>query len=312
MKSRTGTLAGTLSVLVVFWVATSTAYATNITLNCSRGGSISATLASLENSGDTRGVTIFVNGTCRENITIFQFDHLTLVASPTATLQDASSGSAPVVQIVSSYDARLIGFNIIGGSQGVNCTNDSFCSLVQNRIQQASGVGVRFGRSRGVLSNNNIMNNGDAGILGVNGSEILTGADTISNNGGEGIDLDSGSNLTAQSDTITGNTTGIGALSGSVIRATDVTIRNNSGDGVYLEGNSTAQFDDGNMITGNGQVGVSINDLSFASFNFTGGTNNVSGNQRQPDVACYPQFSATRGADTVGGTTNCVEPEHKK
>jgi len=42
---------------------------------------------------------------------------------------------------------------------------------------------------------------------------------------------------------------------------------------------------------------VSVNDLSFAEFD---GTNNISGNLGQPDVACYPQYSATRGAGTVG------------
>ena len=316
MKSRTWMLGNVLSVLAVLCVAISTISATNITLNCSRGGSINSTLTSLTNSGDTRGVTLFVSGTCRENITIFQFDHLTLVASPTATLQDASNGSEAVVRIVSSYDARLIGFTIIGGAQGVNCGNDSFCSVVRSSIQEAAGAGVNFGRAKGVLSQNSIMNNGGPGILAANGSEVLAGLDTIGNNGSDpgdaGIVVTSGSNVTAQSDTITNNINGILALSGSVVRATNVTISGNTYDGVWLEADSTALFDDGNVITGNGLNGVSINDLSFAGFNFSDGSNNVSGNIGQPDVACYAQYSATRGVGTVGGTTNCVEPQHKK
>ena len=59
------------------------------------------------------------------------------------------------------------------------------------------------------------------------------------------------------------------------------------------------------MITGNGGNGVSIETCRLREFD---GTNNVSGNLTQPDVACNPQYSATRGAGTVGGTTNCVEP----
>ncbi len=96
------------------------------------------------------------------------------------------------------------------------------------------------------------------------------------------------------------------------MRALDLTISDNNGDGVWLEAGSTASFEQsitGNVITGNGGNGVSVNDLSFAGFS---GTNNVSGNLTQPDVACFPQYSATRGAGTVGGTTNCTEPQHKK
>lgn len=310
MKSRTWTIGSLFSLLVVLFVATSTVYAAPIRVDCGKGGSISATLASLASTGNTRGVTIFVTGTCKENILVYPFDHLTLQASPIATLQDASNGNSPVVEIFNSYDVTLVGFTINGGSSGVNCDIDSYCTLYLNRIQQ-SGDGVRFGGSHGLVLSNNISNNASRGIVVVNGASVSTSSNTVSGNGDTGVQVGFGSSLTAGGDIIQNNVIGIRVVQGS-LRASDLTITGNNSDGVLLARGSTASLQQtitGNVITGNGGNGVSVNDLSFAQFD---GTNNVSGNLTQPDVACYPQYSATRGAGTVGGTTNCTEPRHQR
>jgi Right handed beta helix region len=249
-----------------------------------------------------------VTGTCKENIVIGAFDHLVLqglpIATRIATLQDASNGNAPVVTIYNSYDVTLQGFSINGGSSGVGCFQDSFCTLYLNTIQQSGGEGVRIARSSAILQNSNILSNAGPGITVANGGKLLTFSNTISNNNGQaGIFVISGGNLTAQNDTINSNPVGILAQSGSVVRVAGLTISDNAGDGVRLQSGSTALFG-GNVVTGNGGNGVAIHDLSFASFN--GDT--ISGNLTQPDVACFPQYSATRGAGTVGGTTNCMEP----
>jgi Right handed beta helix region len=312
MKSRTWMLGSIFTLMVVLFVATSTVHAAPITVNCSKGGSISSTLASLTSAGNTRGVIILVTGTCKENITIVAFDHLLLQASPIATLQDASNGTAPVVQVYNSYDVTLTNFTINGGLAGFGCFQYSYCTLLLNRIQQSGGDGVTLARSKGIVTSNNISNNAGRGITIRNSSSLLTTTNVVSGNGGAGMGVISGSNLTAQSDTIQNNTSGIEVSYTSVLRANDLTITGNSGDGVSLRSGSSAAFEQsitGNVITGNGGNGVSINDLSFAEFD---DTNNVSGNLTQPDVACNPQYSATRGAGTVGGTTNCMEPPHKK
>ena len=311
MKSRTWMLGSSFNLLVVLLLVTSTVYAAPIRVDCGRGGSISRTLAGLVQSGNTRGVTIFVTGTCKENIVIGAFDHLTLQALPIATLQDASNGNSPVVEIFNSNDVTLVGFAINGGSSGINCDIASYCTLYLNRIQQ-SGDGMRFGSSHGLVLSNNISNNTNRGIAVVNGASVSTGSNTVSGNGGAGMVVGYGSNLTAGPDIIQNNAIGIRVIQNSVLRATDLTITGNSGDGVLLVQASTAvlqQSITGSVVTGNGGNGVSVNDLSFAEFD---GTNNVSGNLTQPDVACNPQYSATRGSGTVGGTTNCMEPAHKK
>jgi hypothetical protein len=96
-------------------------------------------------------VTIFVTGTCRENIVIAGFDNLALQASPIATIQDQANGSQPVVVIFNSNNVALVGFTINGGSSGVDCDLDSDCTIYLNRIQPAYD-GVRFGSSHGLES----------------------------------------------------------------------------------------------------------------------------------------------------------------
>jgi parallel beta-helix repeat protein len=303
------TLVTVLSSFFVLCFAVSAWAAPPIRVDCSKEGSINKTLTRLAQSGNTRGVTISVTGTCKENITITGFDHLVLQGTPTATLQDASNGNDPVVGIYSSYDVTLQNFNITGGAYGVGCFGDSRCILIRNTVQGAGADGVILEGSSAVLQDSNLLNNGLAGVRVENGSKLSTISNTISNNGIEGIVVSgSKSYLATRDNTIVGNSFGIHAFGGSGVRTHGDTISGNLSDGVLLESGSTASFqpgDTGNVITGNGGNGVALHDLSFARFV---GTNNVSGIASQPDVACYPQYSATRGAGTVGGTTNCNEP----
>ena len=311
MKSRTWTLGSICTLFVVISVATSTVHAAPIRVDCGRGGSINSTLASLTSAGNTRGVIIFVTGTCRENVAIGAFDHLTLLASPVATIQDQTNGDQPVVVIFNSYDVALVGFTIKGGSSGVDCAPDTYCELYTNRIQQAY-EGLRFESSHGFVSGNNISNSGYTGISVLSGASVSTTSNTISGSGLAGMLVGYGGTLTALSDVVQkNNETGVQVMQKSALRATDLTITNNREDGVLLMSFHAAfqQLITGNLITGNSGNGVSVNDLSFAAFD---GTNNVSGNLTQPDVACNPQYSATRGAGTVGGTTNCTEPQRNK
>ena len=295
------TLFTALGSLVVLCFAVSAWAAAPIKVNCDKDGSINKTLARLAQSGNTRGVTISVTGTCKENISIGGFDHLVLQGAPTATLQDASNGNSPTVGISFSIDVTLQNFTINGGSQGVDCGGSSVCILTLNTIQQSVGTGVRVSRSTAYLASNNILNHAAQGIFVVNEGNISMTSNLISNNGAAGISVNYGSYVQAAGDTIQGNSIGIRALNRSIVRAGDLVVSNNGSNGVQLESGSTWAPGGGNMITGNGGNGVAVNDLSFAGFS----GDNVSGNVSQPDVACYPQFSATRGAGTVGGTTNC-------
>ncbi len=205
MKSRTRMLGSILTVVVLLVVSRSMVYAAPIRVDCGKGGSISGTLASLASAGNTRGVTILVTGTCRENILIIAFDHLNLQALPIATLQDASNGTNPVVEIFNSYDVTLTGFIINGGSPGVQCDIDSYCELFLNTIQNSGGDGVAFGGSHGRVVSNNISSNAGTGMRLYDGATVFTRINTLRGNGGHGVVVVSGSNLTANSDTVQGS-----------------------------------------------------------------------------------------------------------
>jgi hypothetical protein len=60
----------------------------------------------------------------------------------------------------------------------------------------------------------------------------------------------------------------------------------------------------GPTITGNGGVGVHLEDGAFAGFLAA----NITGNLGGLDIECSPKFPITRFVDRTGGITNCVEP----
>jgi hypothetical protein len=296
------TLVTVLGTLVVLGYAVSASAAPAIKVDCNKGGSINATLAHLAQAGNTRDITIVVNGTCKENITITAFDHLLLKGGDQGSALQDANGNA-VVLVLNSYDVALQGFTISGGS-GVNCARGSYCTLNANTVQGASDSGVRVVGSRALLTSNNILHNGGGGIRAEFGASLATDSNSISNNNA-GIEVTNGSTLNARSDKIWSNYVGLSAFNGAEVELQAVNISGNQQDGVWIEANSTVLFDSpANVVTGNGSTGVSINDNSFAGFNFGNANNTVSGNG-QGDVVCFGLFSATRGAGTVGGTTNC-------
>jgi len=65
--------------------------------------------------------TVTVSGSCHGNILIQGFDRLTLITTTRATINDASGGQSPVVDIEDSRRVNLEGFTIRGGARGVNC-----------------------------------------------------------------------------------------------------------------------------------------------------------------------------------------------
>jgi len=71
-----------------------------------------------------------------------------------------------------------------------------------------------------------------------------------------------------------------------------------------MRAGSTAVFQDGVTVTGNGGDGIHLEDASFAGFQSATVTGNVSG----LDVNCAPQFTITHFVARTGGITNCVEP----
>ena len=300
--------------LVIAFVLTlcavpATAQGSTFNVNCDKGEKINKMLNTITKAGAEPPVTINVSGTCKESVLIQDFDRLTLNAKPGAVIIGPSRNVNAAVTIVNSSFVTLQGFLIQGGINGVACVKNSTCNLTALTVENATNEGVRFVGASGIVTGNVFQNNGFRGLNVVNGSKVLAVGGTSQGNADAGMGVVNGSELTMQSVTSQNNAgDGVAALLGSSVRLFDNTISSNGGNGISLidkANGSLEQSVTGNVITGNVGNGVFLRDLSFARFV---NTNNVSGNLTQPDITCVPQFSATRGAGSAGGTTDCFEP----
>jgi Right handed beta helix region len=290
------------------------AQATNLKVNCDGTGALSTINGALNLLNPQGPNTVTVSGACHENIVIQSFDRLTLIASPGASITDASGRNDFVILIIDSQRISIQGFTVSGGAGGIGCSGHSLCRFSGNTIQDSAGDGVAIARSVAVFDGDIIQNNPNGrGLVITQAGEVNSFGATIQGNGtsgGEvGIRVIEGSFLHADGTTVRGNGgDGIGLAIGSTMRGENNTITGNGRAGVAVSGGSTARLITGNVVTGNAGNGVSLSDLSFALFELR--DNNISANTTQPDVVCNPQFSATRGTKTNigGGTTNCIEP----
>jgi hypothetical protein len=287
-------------------------YSSTLYVHCGAGSglnSIGAALKTLQHSEGSGAATIYVSGSCHENVVIQSMDRITLNAVSGASVTDASGGTLDVISIQDSRDVSINGFMINAGSgnvNGVSCLEYSLCHLSTNILQGAgnAGLGV-FGASNATLDGDTLQNNATVGLIVRSGSTVRTDGQNrsiTSRNNGQGINIarDSLALLGA----VISNNANVGAqaafnstldLSGS--------ITGNGNAGVYILEGSAARL--GATISGNVGPGVLIQDLSMVTF--TGGT--VTGNGGGADVVCNPQFSATRGVAATGAiTTTCIEP----
>ena len=259
---------------------------------------------------------IKVTGACVENVNISSLDNLTLQASRAgASISDASNGTLDTVLVSDSNRFNLVGFTINGS---VNCVENAVCRLSGNTLENSqTGWALRVSRSHLNSIGDSIVNNSaGVGVISTNQARVLLADDTISNNGGNGVMVtDAGVVLLSAINTLTtvSNNGGHGVFAAShgTVRLTLANITGNAGDGIRVQDGSTLRTDFVapivNNITGNGGAGVNLGDLSHAWF-APDGSMNISGNLGGLDVSCAGQFAATRNVATVGGATNCGEP----
>jgi hypothetical protein len=274
-------------------------------VDCSKGQTITAALAAITNGAIGGRATLDIHGTCKENVFIINLDRVTLIGHDGATIQDPSNGENPTVAIFDSTVIDLQNLTINGGSDGVDCIDMSGCHLENDIVQNAVVDGLRVARSNAGTSNNTFQNNGDRGVVVVNGAVMLSSQDTVSGNAFAGI-LVSGSTLTALTDTIQDNgSNGIRAINNATLRIGDMSITGNAANGISIESASTVLFSDGvgSTISGNTGHGMVMLDQTNAAFS---GLDQITGNQAQPDLFCNGIYWAATGVDTIGGTTNCV------
>ena len=275
--------------------------------------SINAALAQVGKQGPN---IIRISGTCNEAVSIENFNQITLVGNPGASINDptpAGPGFA-VVDISSSDRVALRTLTVNGGAIGVVCRYGATCRLEDVTVQGAeTGAFLGSGSHMILLGNTVLQNNSILGLAVARGSSARTdplvegGPGPMIRNNATGVTVVDNGTLDAIQLTVQGNSPGHGIsadLSG-VVRLGNATISGNAGHGVNLRG-SMLRVNGVVVIAGNGGSGVRVGNLSIARFL---ADQTITGNG-QPDVNCASTTAVTQGTGNLGGgTTNCVEPQ---
>ena len=296
MKRRASVF--TLFLLVALSAASQYAQAVSLRVDCDKHDSISKVLHLLAKANPQGPNRVTVSGSCEGNLVIKSMDRLTLITLTGASITDRSNGTLAVVDIEDSQKVTLQGFTINGGAQGILCSTASLCYLTGNTIQGPGHFGVNVLKGSRAFLESNVIQNWGRGAF-ITGAQVFSSNDVFQGNGGSGIAALVGSHFESLNSTFDNNGDGIEAAGVMVLNGG--TVSDNSRIGVrMLGGNVVFQ---GPTITGNGGVGVHLEDGAFAGFLAA----NITGNLGGLDIECTPQFPITRFVDRTGGITNCVE-----
>jgi hypothetical protein len=199
-------------------------------VNCGLPGapvsSINAALARLD---PTRVNTIRVSGTCNENVTVQSFENLTLIASPGASINDASGGNLDVLDVADTHEFSLQGFTINGA---IACFDYSLCRFSGNTVQHSTGDGIAIVRARASFQGDTLQNNAARGLSVLNGGIALAIGVTTQGNGDIGAVVNIGSNLTTLNMVSRNNASaGMRIANHSTLRLIDSTVTGNAFSG---------------------------------------------------------------------------------
>jgi Right handed beta helix region len=289
-------------VLVTIGGAVRRAEAVDLDVNCARHHSIGRALRMLARINPQGPNTIIVSGECKETLVIQSMDRLTLITKKGASITDRSGGTLPVVDIEDSNRVTLQGFTINGadGGIGILCSTASLCYLTGNTIQGPGHFGVNVVKGSRAFLESNVIQNWGRGAFIDSGAQVFSSNDVFQSNGGSALVVLTAAYFESLNSKFDNN--GVGIDAGGTLTLNGGTISGNSSDGIRLLSGRAVFL--GPTITGNGGVGVHLEDGAFAGFLAASITGNLSG----LDVDCEPQFPITRFIDRTGAITNCVEP----
>jgi parallel beta-helix repeat protein len=196
------------------------------------------------------GATLFVSGTCNENVVIPEEIHnVTLDGQGTATINGPDASSATINVRGDGITIRNFA-SITGGSNGILVTRGGAALIDSNVIQNTGNSGIVVTQSSSArIINNTIQGNPASGIVINESSSARIGfnmtddteasPNAIQKNGENGIVVTGSSNARIVGNTISGNRDN-GVIVNRVSHG-DVssnTIDSNGGDGVFVFRNS--------------------------------------------------------------------------
>lgn len=269
-------LCGPRFLLAIFLlVLPGLALANDITADCTgttpgAATSINQALLSLPLAGPN---SIYVIGTCTENVTISGRTQLTIFANPgTATLNSANPNRRLLVMFDSSQ-VFIDGLNFDGG-RGILVFNSTDITFGDTTIQNSGLQGLSSTNSTVDIFNATVQNNARVGVLATGGNLNVDGGVTITNNARSGIgmltghlNLSGGDGAGIPPNVISNNgSAGISLANSAELDAGgDNRILNNGLAGLQAIHTTTVIWD-GGSISGNQGVGVHIGETSHGEF----------------------------------------------
>lgn len=263
-------------LLVIFLlVLPGLAFANDVTVDCTgvtpgAFTTISQALLSLPLAGPN---SIFVIGTCTDNVTISGRTQLTIFANPgTATLTAAN----PTRRLLVMFDSTQVfidGLNFDGG-KGILVFNSTDIAFGDMTIQNSGLQGISANNSTIDVFNATVQNNARVGLIAIGGNLNIDGGVTVTNNARSGIgvltghlNLNGGDGLSIPANIISNNgSAGVSVADTAELDAGgDNRILNNGLSGLQALHTSTIIWD-GGTISGNQGVGVHIGETSHGEF----------------------------------------------
>jgi hypothetical protein len=273
--------------------ATTSSSPQNVTVTCG-SGTIAAALANAPPGGR---LTITVNGTCTENVTI-ERDLVTLKDGTVA----GTGAAQPVIQILGARGIVIDNMTVQGGaSHGIEATRRADVTITNSLIQNNTGYGVRLRwGAHGDISGSTITGNVQCAVGALDAATVV-----LTNN----------SLTTAQPNPDIGSTIG-GYRKTTIFLNGGNTVTNTGGGGLAMEVNQGSAVRAQNGVdTITGQILVSrLANVDLRNADITGDMNVIHGSWlrlRAPSSATGNIFISSdssaqfQDAPTVSGTVTC-------
>jgi parallel beta-helix repeat protein len=207
--------------------------------------SIQLAINSATSSSATSPVTIYVTGTCNENLYIYEsknWIHLTVPTGQTATITGANPNSPTITTI--GKGITIDKFTIKGGVGGIQVVWGG-TAFIENNIIETEGEGIIVAlNSYAVIRGNTIQDNPINGIV-------------VSDSSFARIGIRSNLDAAPISNTIQGNAYGVTIARSSSAQIIGNTISSNTHDGVRVVSVSQADISN-NTIDGNNGNGIFV------------------------------------------------------
>ncbi|MGH2521735.1 MAG: right-handed parallel beta-helix repeat-containing protein [Anaerolineales bacterium] len=175
----------TLAVMMLLLLVAQVAGATNLKVNCDKGGTLAKALAKAR-----PGMTIQITGTCHEAVTITT-DRLTLDGGGTAILD--GGGQQAAVTIQDAQEVTLQGLTIRNGNPRGVFARLGVTMTLRNVIVEQCMLGVEMDGAQAQVIDSTLQQHSLAGFVALHTSTLEILGNVVIHNNGFGLVIASGS-----------------------------------------------------------------------------------------------------------------------